>query len=121
MKTKLWAIFLVLFCTLLTSSAQIFYKLGVKSLSLNLFSLITNYYLIFGLILYFIGAILLILALKNGELSVLYPLVATSYIWVSLLSPRFFATDSMNLMKWIGVFIIISGVSLVGIGGRNGN
>jgi len=121
MKTKLWTIFLVLFCTLLTSGAQIFYKFGVKKLSFNFFSLITNYYLIFGLILYLLGAILLIIALKNGELSVLYPIVATSYIWVSLLSPKFFPTDSINLMKWIGVFIIVTGVSFVGIGGRNGN
>ena len=112
---------MVLFCTLLTSGAQIFYKLGVKKLSLNFLSLITNYYLIFGLILYFIGAVLLIIALKGGELSVLYPIVATSYIWVSFLSPRFFPTDSMNLMKWVGVFIIVTGVSFVGIGGRNGN
>jgi len=121
MKTKLWAIFLILFCTLLTSGAQILYKFGVKKLSFDLLSLITNYHIIFGLILYGIGAILLIIALKHGELSVLYPIVATSYIWVSLLSPKFFPTDSMNFMKWIGIFIIVIGVSFVSIGGRNGN
>ena len=68
--------------------------------------------------MYGFGAVLLIIALRNGELSVIYPIIATSYIWVSLLSPRFFSTDFMNATKWGGIFVIIVGVTFVGIGGR---
>jgi len=81
MKTKLWAIGLMIFTTLLTSSAQIFYKLGAATLELNLLALITNYNLIIGLCIYAVGAVLMIIAFKGGELSVLYPIIATSYIW----------------------------------------
>jgi drug/metabolite transporter (DMT)-like permease len=113
MATKLWAIALVLFCTLLTSSAQIFYKFAVDKLEWNILSIITNYYLIIGLLLYVIGAILLIISFRGGEVSVLYPIIATSYIWVSILSIYFFH-EMMNNIKWIGVFIIVAGVALLG-------
>ena len=118
MKTKLWAVGLMVLCTVLTSSAQIFYKLGTKTLSFNLLSIITNYHIITGLILYGIGAVLLIIALKGGEVSVLYPIIATSYIWVSIFSPMFFPSDSMNILKWVGIFIIFIGVVVISIGSK---
>ena len=52
------------------------------------------------------GALAVVL-LKKGELSVLYPIVATSYVWVSILAPFFFPTESMNSWKWMGVLLIL--------------
>ena len=61
-----------------------------------------------------IGALLMVFALKNGELSILYPFLALSYIWVSLLSTKFLPVpEHMNVMKWIGVFIINSGTGVI--------
>jgi multidrug transporter EmrE-like cation transporter len=115
-KTKRWAALLVLVCTAFTSAAQVFYKAGVnRDLSLDFVALVTNYPIILGLIFYGVGAALLLIALKHGELSVLYPIVALSYIWVSLLASYFFA-EPMNTYKWLGVFAIIAGVSLIGRG-----
>ncbi|MFH1836261.1 MAG: hypothetical protein ABH851_08745 [Methanobacteriota archaeon] len=71
--------------------------------------------------LYGIGAIMLIVSLKYGELSVLYPIYGLNFIWVSILSPYFFPSDSMNLVKWIGVVFVIGGVSLIGLGSRSGD
>lgn len=110
MTTKLWAMGLVLFCTLLTSMAQIIYKFGIKPFNVYLIAL--------GLVIYGIAAIILITALKGGEISVLYPIIATSYIWVSLFSPIFFPSDNMNILKWFGVVFIILGVSLIGLGSK---
>lgn len=118
MATKLWAILLVLVCTLFTSSAQIFYKFGVKDLSFDFLSIITNFYLITGLFLYGVGAILLIISFRGGEVSVLYPIIATSYIWVSFLS-IYFLKETMNLFKWLGVFTIVAGIILINYGGKN--
>jgi len=115
MKTKLWAISLMVFTTLLTSVAQIFYKKGAEILAFNLIDLITNYPLIIGMILYAIGGVLMIISFRGGEVSVLYPIIATSYIWVSFLS-IFFLNETMNLFKWVGVFIIFSGIVLIGYG-----
>lgn len=111
------AICLVFFSTLLTSGGQILFKFASQEIfPLTLKSLL-NYSLFFGLILYGLGAVILVISLKYGELSVLYPIYATSYIWVSLLSPLFFS-DEITLAKWIGIFIIILGIYLVSKGGQ---
>ncbi len=117
MATKLWAIGLMFFTTFLTSSAQIFYKKASEILVLNLLALITNYYLIIGMILYAIGGILMIISFRGGEVSVLYPILATSYIWVSFLS-IFFLNETMNVFKWLGVFVIFFGIVLIGYGSK---
>ena len=115
MKTKLWAIILVFFCTLLTSTAQVFYKFAVKDMRFDPISLATNYWLIGGLALYGLGALLLIIGLKGGELTVLYPIIATGYIWVCIYSVYFFG-EIMSALKWLGVFSIIVGIAMIGYG-----
>jgi undecaprenyl phosphate-alpha-L-ara4N flippase subunit ArnE len=117
MTTKLWAVGLMLFTTFLTSSAQIFYKIGVETLTLDLFALITNVNLIIGLFLYAIGGGLMIISFRGGEVSVLYPIVATSYIWVSFLS-IIFLNELMNIYKWMGVSIIFLGIVSIGFGSK---
>jgi uncharacterized membrane protein len=118
MATKAWAIFTILFTTLLTSSAQLLYKYGSANLSFNPFQLITNYYLIGGIFLYAIGGILMIISFRGGEVSVLYPIIATSYIWVSFLSIKFLG-ETMNYFKWFGVILIISGIISIGFGSKD--
>ena len=59
----------------------------------------------------------MILSLRGGEVSVLYPIIATSYIWVSFLS-IFFLNESMNNFKWLGVTSIIAGIILIGYGSK---
>ena len=86
MATKLWAALLVLFTTFLTSSAQLLWKKGSSTLTFNVISILTNYYLIGGILLYIVGGTLIIISFRGGEVSVLYPIIATSYIWVSFLS-----------------------------------
>jgi len=117
MKTKTWAMLLVLFCTLLTSTAQLFYKLGSEKLSFDIVSLITNWEIIIGLGLYAIGGILLIISFRGGEVSTLYPIIATSYIWVSFLS-IYYLNEVMNIYKWLGVFVIMTGIILIGFGSK---
>ncbi len=115
-KTASWAIGLVIVCTIFTSLGQLFLKLGIKTALLNL-ELLTNYNLIIGLVFYAIGAILLIIAFKGGELSVLYPIIAASFIWVALLS-HFYLHESISLIRWVGVAIIVLGISFIGRGSR---
>jgi uncharacterized membrane protein len=68
-----------------------------------------------GIGFYGVSTAMFIPALKGGELSVLYPLVALTYVWVSLLSVKFL-NEKMNKMKWIGILLILFGVTLIGIG-----
>ena len=118
MATKLWAILLVAFTTLLTSSAQILYKLGTPALAFSISGILANYYLIGGMLLYVVGGTLIIISFRGGEVSVLYPIIATSYIWVSFLS-QIFLGEVMNAFKWVGVLLIIAGIIAIGFGSKN--
>ena len=65
--------------------------------------------------LYELATIVFIPALRGGELSVLYPFISLSYVWVSLLSIKILK-EKMNSFKWMGVALIIIGVSFIGFG-----
>jgi len=117
--TKRGAIFLMLLCTLFTSTGQIFWKLGVKNASFNDVLSFVNVLFIVGCLFYGMGAVLMLIAFKSGELSVLYPIIATSYVWVSLASPLIFVTDVMNSWKWAGVILIVTSICLLGYGSMN--
>lgn len=113
MATKAWSIILMSLTTLLISFAQVLYKMGANNLtSFNIYSIITNYALIAGILVYGIAAVLMVIAFKGGEVSVLYPIIAFSYIWVSLMSITFFR-EPMNLFKWFGVCLIVLGVCVI--------
>jgi len=117
MATKGWAIGLMVLCTAFTSVAQVLYKFGSAKLEFNLIALITNVPLISGMILYALGAVIMIIAFKGGEVSVLYPIIATSYIWVSLMSTYFF-NENLNFFRWVGILIIITGIIFISIGSK---
>ena len=117
MATKLWAMGIVLGCTLLTSTAQLFWKFGAEKLEFNILSIITNVNIFVGILLYVVGGILLIISFRGGEVSVLYPIFATSYVWVSFLS-IFFLGEVMSLFKWLGIFTIMAGIVLIGFSSK---
>ena len=115
MATQLWAVGLVILATLIGAFGPILLKKASAMKLSSISALMKNYNLFIGVSLYGISTILFIPALKGGELSVLYPLVALAYIWVSLLSVKFLG-EKMNKLKWAGIALIILGVSFIGIG-----
>jgi len=115
MATELWAIFLVTLATLVGAFGPILLKKASEKKLSKISSLIRNYHLMGGVALFAIGTILFIPALKGGDLSVLYPFVSLTYIWVSLLSVKFLG-EKMNKFKWFGITLIIAGVSFIGLG-----
>lgn len=116
--TSTKAILLMILCTIFTSLGQILWKFGVARIDFYVPLTIINPPFIFGFVSYGLGAILMLLAFESGELSVLYPIVAASYIWVSLISPILFPIDHMNFLKWLGVTLILVSVSLLGYGSQ---
>lgn len=117
MVTQLWAIGLVVLATLIGAFGPILLKKASAKRLSKVKALATNYHLFGGVSLYAIGTMLFIPALKGGDLSVLYPLVALTYIWVSLLSVKFLG-ERMNKLKWAGILLIIIGVSFIGAGSQ---
>ena len=112
---ELWAVALVLIGVLIGSFGPIFLKKSSKEFSLNPKKLFKNHNLFYGISLYAFATIIFIPALKGGELSVLYPLVAVSYICVNLYSVKFLK-EKMNIYKWSGIALIILGVIFIGLG-----
>jgi uncharacterized membrane protein len=118
-------VYLVFGCTLFAAVAQVLLKFGalhpmpavhltdMAGITTFVTALLTNWYLMVGYSLHACNALLLILALREGQLSVLYPIYALSYIWVDLLSLYFFQ-EHMNVWKALGILLIIGGVALLG-------
>lgn len=115
-------------CTALGATAQMLMKSGIMSmpplltpgagsvlaqLPTVLFKVMSNLPLMGGLTCYGLSTGLLVLALRYGELSVLYPIIALTYVWVSLLSVAMFG-ESMNLYKALGLTMIVLGVTVLG-------
>ncbi len=117
MKTHPLAILAVALATLLTATGQFLFKLGTANLVFGP-ELLQNWYLIGGFAIYGISAAILVVSLKYGELSVLYPLIALSFVWVNIISFEFL-DEPLNTFKWAGVSLIIIGVSCIGFGSKN--
>jgi drug/metabolite transporter (DMT)-like permease len=108
---------MVVVFTIISATAQAFIKTGAAKLGPNptLAGLIQDLPLLTGLFLYGIGAVLMILALRHGELSVLWPVISLSYVWVAILSVVIFH-EGMNPFKVAGIIAIVSGVAMMGRG-----
>ena len=75
----------------------------------------SNLPLFSGLALYGVSTVLLVLALRDGELSMLYPVIALTYVWVTALSLVIFH-DRVSPAKLAGIAIIVLGVGVLGRG-----
>ena len=117
MATQLWAILLVISATLVGAFGPILLKKASEKKLSSIKALSANYHLFGGIALYALGTLLFIPALKGGDLSVLYPFVSLSYIWVSLLSVKFLG-ERMNKLKWMGIGLIVLGVAFIGLGSK---
>ncbi len=108
------SVVLVFICTILGAAAQILMKTGVNGMDhLDLLRVVTNLPLMAGYCLYGINTLLLMLALRDGELSMLYPIIALTFVWVTMLSAYFFA-EPLSLFKIAGIMVIVGGVTVMG-------
>jgi multidrug transporter EmrE-like cation transporter len=119
------SVYMVLGCTVFAAAAQVLMKFGATHAMPQMspadpatwvpfaLALLGNYMLVLGYAVQSGNALLLILALRNGELSMLYPIIALTYVWVNLLSMYFFH-EHMNVWKGLGIALIIGGVALLG-------
>jgi len=107
---------LVFLCTLFGVAAQYFIKTsGMQMTTITVGALLANWSLWSGLSLYGFSTILLILALRDGELSLLYPVISLTYVWVTIMSVMVFH-ETINAFKIAGITVICAGVALLGKG-----
>lgn len=114
-------VWLVLVCTLLGAAAQILMKTGGTGLTGHSLGevlthpviLLRNAPLLAGYCLYGLSTVLLVLALRKGQLSILYPVISLTYVWVLILSAAIFR-ENLNAWKLLGVGAIVAGVGVLG-------
>ncbi|MFP5299463.1 MAG: hypothetical protein ACLGHL_10795, partial [Actinomycetota bacterium] len=94
--------------------------LGLVSLRLTglYFALVTLAYGAFAeQTLFGISALFWLVVLSRVPLSVAYPIVGVSYILIVLLG-RFVLHETVPTMRWIGVFVVATGIAIIGLSFR---
>lgn len=99
-------IILMVFAALCTSLGQFFWKLSDATI---------NIFLFVGFILYFLGALLMIISLKFGSLSVLHPILSLGFVF-GILFGIIFLGEKVSINVIIGTVLILIGVSFIGGG-----
>jgi drug/metabolite transporter (DMT)-like permease len=87
-------------------------KAGAQRLEFHLRGLITNWELIGGGLGYALSTVFFVQGLRNGELSVLYPMVSVGYIW-SMLWSKIFFKEPITKLKIGALAVILCGVGLL--------
>ena len=112
---------LVVCCTLIGAAAQVLIKKGAGALGPNptmvqtALAMLLTPALFAGYSMYGVSTVLLVMALRHGQLSLLYPVFAMTYVWVTILSVVVFH-ESMNGFKLAGIAIIVGGIAVLGMG-----
>lgn len=115
-------VIIVISLTLINAIAQIFFKKGSVSINFSsavmfVLSIVLNANVVFALFLYAMSSVLLILALRIGDLSFVYPMLGATYVWVSLIS-FFYFNEMINIQTIFGDVLIILGISVLGLNGH---
>jgi multidrug transporter EmrE-like cation transporter len=122
---------LVFSCTVIGALAQILIKKGAVQLGAHVtlvdvarnprlflqfaFAMLQNLKLFSGYCLYGVNTFLMALALKGRELSRLYPIIALTFVWVTLLSILVLPDEHLNFFRTAGIAFIVGGVSILGL------
>jgi multidrug transporter EmrE-like cation transporter len=121
---------LVFLCTLLGALAQMLLKTGAGQLTTHVtlpdvirnpllvvsygLAIVSNPRLFAGYTIYGINTFLMAAALKGRELSRLYPIIALTFVWVTILSVVELG-EHMNPLRIWGIVLIVGGVSILGL------
>ncbi len=99
-------ILLMLAAAALACVGQLFWKLSAES---------GVWYMLLGFALYGLGAVFMLTAYRFGSVSVLQPMMSANYALSAVLG-IFVLQEKISALKVIGIFVITTGVILVGGG-----
>lgn len=114
-QTPFQSIALVALASFIGSFGALFLKAGAAKVKLGKRYLFLNSRLALGVALFCASSLAYVVGLRQGEISVLYPLVSLSYIWTMLWS-WLFLKERMTRNKFLGIGLIVVGIVFIGIG-----
>ncbi len=102
----------VIFASIIGSLGAVLLKGGAIRIERSLASLLTNWRLGGGIFVYVLSSLFFVRGIKEGELSILYPMVAVGYVF-SLPFSKFFFNEPLTKHKIAAVGLILCGVVLL--------
>lgn len=108
---------LVLLASFIGSFGAVFLKAASRRFTFNIRVLLTNYWLMAGVVMYLLSSYFFVLGVRKGELTILYPMVSLGYIWTLFWSRLFFG-EPLTRNKFAGLGMIIGGIILLQLGNR---
>lgn len=109
-------ILLTIFNSILMVTGQTLWKLGASGKDVHslgqLLRLFLSPYIIGGLTVYAFASVLWIYVLNKGELSYVYPIQSTAFIFAMIIGTTIFK-EELTLTKIVGVLVICLGVIII--------
>ena len=99
------------------SFGAVFLKIGAGRLRKSLMALMTNWRLAMGVVFYLLSSVFYVRGVRQGELSVLYPMVSLGSVW-TLAWSRLFLGEPLTRTKFLAVGMIVTGMVLLWLGSR---
>ena len=109
------SILLVLLASFVGSFGAVLLKSGSMRVTGGALSMMLNPRILAGCCTYVLSSVFFILAIRQGELSFLYPMVALGYVWTMIWSRIVFG-EPFTRNKFAGIGLILAGVALLNVG-----
>ena len=115
------ALVLILVSVGLAVFGQLAFKKGMTNvgtiglgdlLTPKVISVITEPFVIMGLILYLLASAFWVVVLSQEELSFAYPLIGLGYVFTAILAKLLF-NESLTLVRMLGILMIVAGAYLI--------
>jgi len=117
---NMFALTLVMICIVFGAVGQILMKSSMAQIgeindlegfiNLNtIFYIITNVYVLSGLLLYAVSAFLWLGALSILDVSYMYPLLSLAYV-ITAMFAFVLLKENITLFRWVGIALVVAGV-----------
>ncbi len=111
-------IFITLFAAVMVSIAQIMFKSELEKNKGGVIKIIkmifTNKKVFLGIAIYLASLVIYLYALSKAPLSVVYPIFASSFIFVALFSSKFLG-EPLKAKRIVGIALVFIGISLIAV------
>jgi multidrug transporter EmrE-like cation transporter len=115
MKTPIASMLLVVTASVIGSFGAVFLKFGALNLELTVMGMARNWRLMVGIALYLLSSAFFMAGIRNGELTILYPMVSLGYIWTMIWS-RIVFKEPITQFKVMGLGMIVAGIAVLNMG-----
>jgi drug/metabolite transporter (DMT)-like permease len=112
--TPLSSIVLVLVGSFIGSIGMVFLKKASKDLHKGFLHIISLNAAL-GVALFMISSVFYLAGIRNGQISVLFPMVSLSYVW-ALFWARLVFKEPLTKQKFAGLGLVLIGVFFLGLG-----